>query len=45
MIIKAQDFVYAILFISGTAAFLYEAAWFFFVYGSEIEEFYAKWLW
>lgn len=45
MEIRACDFVHAVLFVSGMAAFLYGAAWFFFVYGAEIEEFYAKWLW
>ena len=45
MEIRARDFIYAVFFVGGMTAFLYGAAWFFFVYGSEIEEFYAKWLW
>ena len=45
MIIRVQDFIYAVLFVSGMAAFLYGAAWLFFIYGAEIEEFYAKWFW
>lgn len=45
MIIRVQDFIYAVFFVGGMAAFLYGAAWFFFYYGKEIEEFYAKYLW
>ena len=45
MEIRARDFIYAVLFVSGMAAFLYGAAWLFFVYGAEIESFYARYLW
>ena len=45
MIIRVQDFISAVLFVSVMAAFLYGAAWLFFIYGAEIEEFYARYLW
>ena len=45
MEIRTRDFIYAVFFVGGMAAFLYGAAWLFFVYGAEIESFYARYLW